>query len=151
MSAVRSVLLYGTAAGLLIAGLRFIDYRFLVVEHSVGIYGGIIAVVFVVVGLRLGTSLARPGPVVVREVAVPTPAPVPFVVNQAQVEKLQITPRELEVLGLMAEGLSTREMAARLFVSENTVKTHCSRLFGKLEAERRTQAVQRAKTLGLIA
>jgi DNA-binding NarL/FixJ family response regulator len=67
------------------------------------------------------------------------------------VRELGITPRELEILEAIAEGLSTREIAARLFVSENTVKTHSSRLYDKLNARRRTQAVQIAKEAGLIA
>jgi ATP/maltotriose-dependent transcriptional regulator MalT len=66
------------------------------------------------------------------------------------VSKLGITPRELEILGLIAGGLSNREIAARLFVSENTVKTHSSRVFDKLGAKRRTQAVQLGKEFGLI-
>jgi ATP/maltotriose-dependent transcriptional regulator MalT len=66
------------------------------------------------------------------------------------VDELCITPRELEILALVAEGLSNREIADRLFVSENTVKTHCSRAFDKLGARRRTQAVQMGKELGLL-
>ena len=150
----RSILLYGAAAGLLIAALNVVDYRFLVVEHSSQIYGAVIAVLFAAVGVRLGLSLVKPGPVVVKEIAVPVPVPMPatpFVVNQAKVAELAITPRELEVLHLVADGLSTKEIAARLFVSENTVKTHCQRVFEKLGARRRTQAVQIAKSFGLLA
>ena len=65
-------------------------------------------------------------------------------------EALGITPRELETLGLIAQGLSNREIAEKLFVSENTVKTHSSRVFDKLGAKRRTQAVQLGKELGLL-
>jgi DNA-binding CsgD family transcriptional regulator len=149
---VRSILLYGAAAGLLIAALNFIDYRFLVVEHSFQIYGAIIAVLFAAVGVRLGLSLVKPGPIVVKEVVVPVPvAAGPFVLNQAKLDELEITPRELEVLALIADGLSNREMAGRLCVSENTVKTHCQRVFDKLGARRRTQAVQMGKSFGLIA
>jgi ATP/maltotriose-dependent transcriptional regulator MalT len=86
--------------------------------------------------------------VVIREVAVPAPAH--FVRDQAKLASLGITPRELEILELIAEGLSNREIAARVSVSENTVKTHSSRVFDKLDAQRRTQAVQRAKSLRLI-
>jgi ATP/maltotriose-dependent transcriptional regulator MalT len=86
--------------------------------------------------------------VVVREVAVPAPAG--FVRDQNKLESLGITPRELEILELIAEGLSNREIAARVSVSENTVKTHSSRVFDKLGARRRTQAVQLAKALRLI-
>jgi ATP-dependent transcriptional regulator len=77
-------------------------------------------------------------------------APQPFVIDEARRDKLGITPRELEILELIAAGLSTREIAEKVFVSENTVKTHSSRLFDKLGAKRRTQAVQIAKDAGLI-
>ena len=148
----RVLLLYGLPAGLLIGALRLIEYRFLVLEHAVEIYGAIVAATFAAVGIWLGIRLTR-SRVVVREVPVEVPVPVlpdtPFVVNQRQVEARGITPRELEILQLIADGLSTREMAERLFVSENTVKTHCKRLFDKLEVNRRTKAIQVAKTLGL--
>jgi len=83
-------------------------------------------------------------------VSVPAPPTVAFVLNAASVERLGVTPRELEILQLIAAGLSNREIAKRLNVSENTVKTHSSRLFSKLDARRRTQAVQIAKEAGLL-
>ena len=143
----KHVLLFGLLAGLLIAGLRFIEYRWLVVEHSIEIYGGLIAALFAGVGIWLGLKLTRPKEtIVVREV----PAPAEFVRDDAKVESLGLTPRELEILQLIAEGLSNREIAERVFVSENTVKTHSSRVFDKLGAARRTQAVQLGKQLRLI-
>lgn len=143
-----SILAYGASAGLLIAVLKFIDYRFLVIEHSVEIYGALIAALFAAVGIWLGLTLTKEK-IVVKHVEVAEPA-APFVFNQAKADALALTPREIEVLGLMADGLSNREMAARLFVSENTIKTHCSRVFDKLGAGRRTQAVQLGKQHGLI-
>ncbi len=143
----RIVLLYGVCGGALIALLRFVEYRFLVVEHSLEIYGGVIALVFAAVGIRLGLTLTKSKEVVVvREV----PGTGPFVRNEAKASELGITPRELEILEHIAQGLSTREIAAALFVSENTVKTHASRLFDKLDVNRRTQAVHVGKRLGLI-
>jgi ATP/maltotriose-dependent transcriptional regulator MalT len=88
--------------------------------------------------------------VVVREVPVPVQVTGPFTVNTANIEKLGLTPRELEILQLIADGLSNREISERLFVSENTVKTHSANLFSKLSARRRTQAVQIAKEAGVI-
>jgi len=149
----KHVLLYGLIAGVLVAVLRLIEYRYLVVEHSVEIYGGLIAGVFAAVGIWLGLRLTRARTTVVETVVVrevPVPVPTPFVRNEAAVEALGITPRELEILELIAAGLSTREIAERIFVSENTVKTHASRLFDKLGARRRTQAVQFGKERGLI-
>ncbi|MFN0178579.1 MAG: response regulator transcription factor [Gemmatimonadales bacterium] len=146
---VKHVLRYGLIGGVLIAGLKLIEYRWLVVEYSVEIYGGLVAALFAGLGIWLGLKLTRPmETVVVREVVVPAPAA--FVRDQDKLESLGITPRELEILGLIAEGLSNKEIAARVNVSENTVKTHSSRVFDKLGAQRRTQAVQLGKELRLI-
>ena len=154
----KTVLLYGLVGGVLIAGLRFVEYRFLVLEHSLEIYGGIVAALFAALGLWLGRKLTRPREtVVVREVPVevrvevPVEVPVgPFERNAERLSALGITPRELDILEAMAAGHSNREIAERLYVSENTVKTHAARLFDKLAAKRRTQAVQLAKEAGLI-
>ncbi len=145
----RDILVFGAIGGVLIALLKLLEYRFLVVEHSIEIYGGLVAALFAALGIWLGLKLTRPKEtVVVQEVRVPMEGP--FAPNTARVEALGITPRELEILQLIASGLSNREIASRLFVSENTVKTHSSRLFDKLNARRRTQAVQIAKEQGLI-
>ena len=143
----KTVLLYGMVGGVLIAALKLIEYRFLVLEHSLEIYGGIVALIFASVGIWLGLKLTRKE-VVVREVPVPVVGP--FARNEAKVEELGITSREMEILEAMAAGFSNKEIGERLFVSENTVKTHAARLFMKLSASRRTQAVQRAKEAGLI-
>ena len=153
----KTVILYGILGGVLIAALKLVEYRFLVLEHSLEIYGGIVALLFATLGIWLGLKLTRTREtVVVREVPVrvevrvPVPVGGPFVRDEARLEQLGITPRELDILEAMAAGLSNREIAERLFVSENTVKTHAARLFAKLSARRRTQAVQLAKTAGLI-
>jgi DNA-binding CsgD family transcriptional regulator len=146
----RHVVLYGLLAGAIIALLRLVEYRWLVIQYSVEIYGGIIAAIFAALGVWLGLRLTRSRErVVVREVVVPGGQE--FVRNDSEVEALGLTPRELEMLEFVAGGLSNREIAERAFVSENTVKTHLSRVFDKLGARRRTQAVQRAKQLRLIA
>ena len=143
------ILLYGLCGGILIVALRLIEFRFLVVEHSVEIYSGLIAALFAGVGIWLGLKLTRKKEVlVVKEVTVP--ATVPFSLNEQRLKDLGITKRELEILELIAQGMSNREIAEKLFVSENTVKTHSSRLFDKLSAKRRTQAVQIAKEIGLL-
>lgn len=141
----RDVVLYGLAGGVLIAALRLSEYRFLVVERSVEIYVGLVAALFAGLGIWLGLTQRRTA-VIVKEVRVGEP----FVLDQARLDGLGITPREFEILGLIAAGLSNREIADRVFVSENTVKTHVGRLFDKLGAKRRTQAVQIAKTWQLI-
>ena len=144
----RTVLIYGLLGGVLIVALKLIEYRFLVVEHSLEVYGGLVALVFSALGIWLGLKLTRPAEVT--EVVVVRDAQ-PFAVNEERMHALGITPREHEILTLMAAGLSNREIAEKLFVSENTVKTHSRRLFDKLSARRRTQAVQIAKQAGLIA
>ena len=145
----KTVLIYGILGGLLIAALKMIEYRFLVLEHSLEIYGGIVALIFSGLGIWLGLKLTRTREtVVVREVPVSTTPP--FEVNETRREQLGITSRELEIMEAMAAGFSNREIAERLFVSENTVKTHAGRVFDKLAAKRRTQAVQLAKEAGLI-
>ena len=145
------VLLYGICGGILIALLKFIEYRFIIIEHSIEIYGGLTAILFAGVGIWLGLKLTRKKEVVlIKEVLVPVPASESFSVNEVKLRDLGITKRELEILALIAQGLSNREIAEKLFVSENTIKTHSSRLFDKLSAKRRTQAVQIGKELGLI-
>ncbi|MDX6405719.1 MAG: hypothetical protein QOH70_3174 [Blastocatellia bacterium] len=145
----KHILIYGLCGGMLIVLLRLVEYRFLVVEHSIEIYGGLIALLFASLGIWLGLKLTKTKEtVVVREVLLQTP--LSFTLNETRLRELGITRRELEILELIASGLSNREIAAKLFVSENTVKTHSSRLFDKLSAKRRTQAVQLGKDFGLI-
>jgi len=149
----RHIILFGIAGGLVITLLKWTEYRYLVVEHSIEIYGGLTAATFAAFGIWLGLRLTRKQ-IVLKEVrvavAVHGPAGLPFAVNSKKLEELEITPRELEILELIAKGLSNREIAGKLFVSENTVKTHSSRVFDKLGAKRRTQAAQLGKEFGLI-
>jgi DNA-binding CsgD family transcriptional regulator len=151
----RHVLIFGLVGGLLIAILQYTEYRFIVIEHSVELYGALVAVLFASFGIWLGLRITRRRETIVREVVGADsgrgsePA-TPFSPNTAQQQSLGITDRELEILTLIASGLSNREIATQLFVSENTVKTHCSRTFDKLGAARRTQAVRRGKELGLL-
>jgi NarL family two-component system response regulator LiaR len=155
----RHVLIFGLVGGLLIATLQYTEYRFVIIEHSVELYGALVAILFATFGIWLGLRITRSREavretvretVVVREVLVPAEAPAGFAPNTAQQQALGITAREFEILTLVARGLSNREIATQLFVSENTVKTHCARTFDKLGAARRTQAVQRGKELGLL-
>jgi DNA-binding CsgD family transcriptional regulator len=145
----RHVLIYGLIGGILITVLQWTEYRFLVIEHSIEIYGGLIAATFAVLGIWLGVKLtSKRETVVVKEV--PVPARGPFVPDDRKREDLGLTRREFEILELIAQGMSNREIAGKLYVSENTVKTHSSRVLDKLGAKRRTQAVQLGKELGLL-
>ena len=153
----RHVLIYGLIGGIIIALLKWTEYRFLVIEHSIEIYGGLVAATFAVLGIWLGLKLTKTRErIVVKEVPVSVPVPAtlpvndPFVPDDTKREALGITPREFEILELIAQGMSNREIAAKLYVSENTVKTHSSRVFDKIGAKRRTQAVQLGKQFGLL-
>jgi NarL family two-component system response regulator LiaR len=154
----KQVLIFGLVGGVLVTLLQWTEFHFVVLEHSVAIYGVLIAILFAGAGIWLGTRLLAPRERIrerivdrIVEIAVPAVAPTPnFVADDTARERLGITRRELEVLELVARGLSNREIGETLFVSENTVKTHCSRAFDKLGARRRTEAVQRSKELGLL-
>jgi DNA-binding CsgD family transcriptional regulator len=156
----RHILICGLVGGVLITVLKWSEYQFLVIEHSIEIYGGLTAAVFAGLGIWLGLKLTGPREkVIVKEIFIPTvaaaqepyvPAETPFVPDERKRDDLGITRRELEILELIAQGMSNREIAGKLYVSENTVKTHCSRTFEKLGAKRRTQAVQFGKELGLL-
>lgn len=145
------------ALAVLLLLLRWMELRLLVFNHALEIYVAAIAVLFTALGIWLALKLAKPK-VQVHTVVVEKEVEVevfihpdkPFVYNQTEVTKLGISGRELEVLQLMAEGLSNQEIAGRLFVSLNTVKTHSSNLFEKMDVKRRTQAIEKAKRLSII-
>jgi DNA-binding CsgD family transcriptional regulator len=145
----KHVLIYGLIGGLMITVLKWTEYRFLVLEHSFEIYGGLIALTFAVLGIWLGLRVPRtPAKIAANQALAPAlGAQLP---DKKKLDDLGITPRELDILELIAQGMSNREIAEKLFVSENTVKTHSSRVFGKLGAKRRTQAVQLGKLYGLL-
>ena len=148
----KQVLIFGLVGGVLVTLLQWTEFHFVVLEHSIAIYGVLIAILFAGAGIWLGTRLLAPRERIVDrivEVAVAA-APTPGTIDDTVRERLGITAREMEVLKLVARGLSNREIGETLFVSENTVKTHCSRAFDKLGARRRTEAVQRSKELGLF-
>ena len=145
MTYLKRILVYSSAAGVLLTLLKYIEYQHFVREYPGEVYGGFVALIFTGVGIYFGLRWTSPKEVV-REIRIGEP----FVLNTAKLEELGITKREHEILALIAEGLSNREIAEKLFVSENTVKTHSSRLFDKMDVKRRVQAVQKARDLGLI-
>lgn len=133
--------------GVLLFLLRWLELRVLIVHHALELYVGAIALIFTGLGIWLALRLVKSKTVIVeREISVQSE----FLLNEEAIRETGISKRELEVLELMADGLSNQEIADRLFVSLNTVKTHSSRLFEKLEVRRRTQAVERGKTLKII-
>ncbi|HMV09229.1 MAG TPA: LuxR C-terminal-related transcriptional regulator [Cyclobacteriaceae bacterium] len=139
----RTILLYGLSLAVLIFFLKFIEYRFLVRDLSLEFYIGAVAIFFTVLGVWAGLKLTKKKTIIITNPA--------FQFDQNRLDSLGISKREYEVLELMAKGFSNQEIADKLFVSLNTVKTHSSNLFLKLEVSRRTQAVQKAKELQLLA
>jgi two-component system, NarL family, response regulator LiaR len=139
----RTIVIYGLSLAALIFLLKFIEYRFLVRDLSLEFYIGAIAIFFTVLGVWAGLKLTKKKTIIITNPA--------FQFDQSRIDSLGISKREYEVLELMAKGLSNQEIADKLFVSLNTIKTHSSNLFLKLEVSRRTQAVQKAKELQLIA
>ncbi len=137
----KTILIYGLSLAALVAFLRIIEYRFFVQDLSIEFYVGTIALLFTGLGVGVGLRLTRRKTVLVNS---------NFVFNEAEFKQLGISPRELEVLELISRGLSNQEIADKLFVSLNTIKTHTSNLFLKLEVKRRTQAIQKAKELQFI-
>jgi DNA-binding CsgD family transcriptional regulator len=141
--------LYGVSLALLLLLLKWLEWRFIIIDHAFEIYAGAIAIVFTGLGIWLAIKVITPK---VKTVIIEKQvfANSDFVLNQDELNRLRLSTRELEVLQLIADGLSNQQIAERLFVSLNTIKTHTSNLFLKMEVERRTQAIEMAKRLGLI-
>jgi DNA-binding CsgD family transcriptional regulator len=137
----RTVILYGLAMAVLLGLLKLVEYRFLLRHFPLEFYMGFVAVMFTGLGIWAGLRLTRPKIIEVGG---------PFERDDAALKRLGISKRELEVLELMATGLSNQDIADRLFVSMSTVKTHVSNVLAKLDAGRRTEAVARGQQLRII-
>jgi DNA-binding CsgD family transcriptional regulator len=137
-STLRTILIYGAllAAGTFL--LEWLQFRFVVRTHAMETYVALVAAAFLGLGVWLGAKLFRRAPAA------------PFTPNVRAQETLGVSGRELEVLALLAAGRSNKEIARRLELSPNTVKTHVTNLFAKLEVRRRTEAIRRARELGMI-
>ena len=139
----RTILIYGLALALAVYLLKTLEYKYLVRDLSIEIYIGIVSVLFLVLGVWVGLKLTR-------KKKINIPPSTDFVLNEKILDETGISKREHEVLELMAKGLSNQEIADKLFVSLNTIKTHSANLFIKLNVKRRTQAVKKGKELNLI-
>jgi DNA-binding CsgD family transcriptional regulator len=147
----RLVLLYGLSLAALLLLLKWLEWQFIMVDYAIEIYAGLIAVLFTGLGIWLALKLSRPRVATVyveKEVIINTGDE--FILNEAEINRLGLSKRELEVLQFMARGLSNQQIAEQLFVSLNTIKTHATRIFEKMEVQRRTQAVEMAKRLSII-
>jgi DNA-binding CsgD family transcriptional regulator len=158
-----SLILYAFGLALLFLFLKLAEYKWLIIDHSTDIYSGAVALLFLLLGIWIASKTIQPKKeiqivkeeiVVEKEILVEkeklVPAPASFILNKEALQRSAITERELEVLQLIAKGLSNEEIAQSLFLSVNTIKTHVSNLFFKLDASRRTQAVEKAKFLCII-
>jgi|SRR6185369_7565763 len=147
----NSILLYGILMALLLVVLKWLELHFIIFNNAFEIYAGSIAIIFMLLGIWVALKLAKPKiQTVVVEKQVYIQHNENFSANEEEIKKLGLSKREMEVLQLMADGLSNIEIAGKLFLSENTVKTHSSRLFEKLDVKRRTQAVEKARRLIII-
>ena len=152
----KAVIIYSVSLAFLLFLLKWLELRFIIFDHSFEIYIGFIAIIFTGLGIWLAVRLSKPKPdshrvervVVEKEVYIHRNEN--FVRNTSLVAQLELSKRELEILGLLAQGHSNREIAAKLFVSVSTVKTHIQNLFEKLDVKRRIQAVEKARRLSLV-
>lgn len=147
----KATILYSISLALLLFLLKWIELRYIIYRHSYEIYVGCIAIIFTALGIWLASKLSKPKietRVVEKEVYVTRNED--FVLNTALISKLELSKREMEILNLMAKGHSNEEIAAIIFVSVSTVKSHNQNLFEKLDVKRRIQAVEKAKRLHLI-
>lgn len=146
----KAIIVYSISLAFLLFLLKWLELRFIIFDHSFEIYIGFIAIIFTALGIWLALKLSKPKieTVVVEEVYVTRNEN--FVLNTSLVSQLELSKRELEILSLLAQGHSNQEIAAKLFVSLSTVKTHIQNLFEKLDVKRRIQAVEKAKRLSLI-
>ena len=147
----KTIIIYSISLAFLLFLLKWLEIRFTIFNHSFEIYIGFIAIIFTALGIWLALKLSKPKiETVVIEKQLYVSINENFVLNESLITQLELSKRELEILGLLSKGLSNQEIAAKLFISLSTVKTHNQNLFEKLEVERRTQAVEKAKRLNLI-
>ena len=149
----KSTILYSFSLAFLLFLLKWLELHFIIFDHSFEIYIGFIAVIFTALGIWLALKLSKPKierVVVEKKVYINSPDSYRVVLNTSLISQLELSKRELEILSLLAQGYSNQEIAAKLFVSLSTVKTHNQNLFEKLDVKRRTQAVEKAKRLNLI-
>lgn len=147
----KAIILYGISLALLLFLLRWLELRFIIFQHSFEIYIGFIAIIFTGLGIWLALKLSKPKiETVVVEKEVYVQRNENFVLDTSLVAQLELSKRELEILNLLAQGHSNQEIAAKLFVSVSTVKTHIQNLFEKLDVKRRIQAIEKARSLNLI-
>jgi DNA-binding CsgD family transcriptional regulator len=147
----KTTIVYSISLAVLIFLLKWLELRFIIFDQAFEIYIGFIAIIFTSLGIWLALKLSKPKiETVVVEKEVYVTRNENFIRNTALISQLELSKRELDILNLMAQGHSNEEIAAKIFVSLSTVKSHNQNLFVKLDVKRRTQAIEKAKRLNLI-
>lgn len=135
----------------LVFGLKWLQWRFLILDNAIDIYIGLIAIVFTLLGAWVATQMIKPKTkTVVIEKQIVVPQPRTFTLNEAALQRLDLTNREYEILKLLAKGHSNSSIADQLFLSISTIKTHVSNLFMKMNVKNRYQAITRAQELEIV-
>jgi NarL family two-component system response regulator LiaR len=145
----RHIIVYGISLSVMLLLLRWLQWKFLIVDNAIEIYIALIACIFTALGIWIALKLSKPKVttlIVEKKIYVDTDS----TIDEHELKKLHLRSREYEVLQLMSQGLSNAEIAEKLFISLSTVKTHASGLFEKLEVKSRTQAIEKAKRIRII-
>lgn len=148
----RHIILYGLILALLVFALKWLQWKFVLVDNAIDIYIGFVALFFTILGIWVASHIMRlkvETLIVEKEILVPQAEP--FTINSTELQKLNLNSREYEVLQLLAQGHSNADIAASLFLSVSTIKTHVSNLYFKMDVKSRTQAITKAKQLKIIA
>ena len=150
ISFIKQIVLYGAALGALLILLKLLEFNLVIRSNVFEVYAGIVAVIFCAVGIWVGLKYARINPGKTNKIIVEVQRKENWQVDEKMINELGISKREYEVLELIAKGHTNQEVADKLFVSPNTIKTHLANLFAKRDVNRRTQAIQRAKELNIL-
>lgn len=154
--AYRHLIVYGISMFALLFLLKWLHWKFLIVGHSTDIYIGLVALLFTLLGIWIAKQIVKPKietrvveklETVVVEKIVYLEAETNTELNKEEINNLNLSSRELEVLALVAQGMSNSEIAEKLFLSLSTIKTHVSNLFVKMDVKRRTQLIEKSRRL----
>lgn len=143
----KHILLYGIILAVLIFALKWLQWKFFILDNAIDIYIGLVAIFFTALGIWVASQIVKPK---VQTVVIEKEVPEKFLLNETELQKLNLNRREFEVLQLLATGYSNADIAKSLFLSLSTIKTHVSNLFSKMDVKSRTQAIDKAKRLGII-
>ncbi len=145
----KSTLLYGCALAVSLLLLKWLESKYIIYDQAFETYAGIIALLFTALGVWLAIKLIQPKTIIIEKEVFENDV-THVAINTLEIEKMGLSKREIEVLNMLATGLSNQEIGDQLYISLATVKTHVSKLYDKLDVKRRTQAIEKAKRLSII-